>query len=58
MIDVEPTAQAVKHHNLGDVLITADCLALQQLNPDPTSIFIEHDGEIKEVSRALLEKAP
>jgi len=43
-----------KHKNLGDVFITIDCLAMQLQNPDPTSIFVEHDGEIKEVSRAMI----
>lgn len=42
------------HKNLGTVFITVDCLALQLQNPDPTSIFVEHNGEIKEVSRSLM----
>lgn len=44
-----------RHKNLGDVFITIDCLAMQLRNPDPTSIFVEHDGEIKEVSRSMIE---
>ncbi len=43
------------HKNLGEVFVTVDCLALQLQNPDPTSIFVEHNGEIKEVSRAMME---
>jgi hypothetical protein len=43
------------HKNLGEVFVTVDCLALQLQNPDPTSLFVEHDGEIKEVSRAMME---
>ena len=44
-----------RHKNLGDVFITIDCLALQLQNADPTSIFVEHNGEIKEVSRGMIE---
>lgn len=44
-----------KHKNLGDVFITIECLALQLRNSDPSSIFVEHDGEIKEVSRSMIE---
>ena len=43
------------HKNLGEVLITEACEYLQATNPDPTSIFIEHDGEIKEVTRNLVK---
>ena len=43
------------HKNLGEVFITEDCLALQLQNADPTSIFVEHAGEIKEVSRTMLD---
>ena len=47
------------HRNLGSVYITLECLALeclalQLLNSDPTSIFVEHEGEIKEVSRSMM----
>lgn len=42
------------HKNLGDVFITVECLAMQLQNPDPTSIFVEHNGEIKEVSRSMM----
>jgi hypothetical protein len=42
------------HKNLGTVFITLECLALQLHNLDPTTIFVEHDGEIKEVSRSMM----
>lgn len=42
------------HKSLGTVFVTTECLAMQLQNPDQTSIFVEHDGEIKEVSRAMM----
>ena len=29
---------------------------MQSTNPDPDSIFVEHEGEIKEVTKALIEE--
>lgn len=43
------------HKSLGIVFVTVECLAMQLRNLDPTSIFVEHDGEIKEVSRTMME---
>jgi hypothetical protein len=48
--------KATQHKNLGEVFITLECLALQVQNCDPSSIFVEHDGEIKEVSRSMIVK--
>lgn len=45
----------VWHRNLGECFITDECNYLQHDNPDPTSIFIEHDGEVKEVTRNLVK---
>jgi hypothetical protein len=42
------------HVNLGRVKITDACMALQKANPDSTSCFVEHEGEIKEVSRLMV----
>jgi hypothetical protein len=44
----------VYHANLGDALVTEDCMRMQRTNPDKTSMFIEHDGELKEVTKALV----
>jgi hypothetical protein len=44
------------HKNLGLVEITSACAYMQALNPDNTSVFIEHDGEIKEVTKSMLKK--
>ena len=43
-----------KHKFLGEVEITPECELLQKWH-DSTSIFVEHNGEIKEVSKALIE---
>lgn len=48
------TVGMVTHRNLGLVEIDESCLALQATNPDSTSMFVKHDGEIKEVTRALV----
>lgn len=42
------------HVILGYCLMTDQCRTLQSTNNDATSIFVEHDGEIKEVSQALV----
>jgi hypothetical protein len=44
------------HQNLGECTINMECLAIQARNADPTSIFVEHDGDIKEVSRAMISE--
>ena len=42
------------HKNLGQVEITEACEFLQKSNPDSYSIFVEHLGEIIEVSKAMV----
>ena len=42
------------HKNLGEVEYTEACRFLQLTNPDPSSIFVEHDGDIKEVTKSLV----
>lgn len=42
------------HRNLGLVEICETCVAMQAMNPDPTSMFVKHDGDVKEVTRALV----
>ncbi len=42
------------HKNLGEVEYTKACQFLQLTNPDPSSIFVEHDGDIKEVTKSLV----
>lgn len=44
----------VSHKNLGAVEIDRACVALQAQNPDASTAFVKHEGEIKEVARALL----
>lgn len=41
------------HKFLGEVYTTEQTRKIQALNFDPTSLIVEHEGEIKEVSRAL-----
>jgi len=45
------------HQNLGPVETTEACVGMQSLNPDPSSLFVEHDGDIIEVTKALCKKA-
>lgn len=42
------------HKNLGPVVFTEACEHLQKTNPDSSSIFVEHFGEIIEVSKAMV----
>ena len=50
--------EEVIHAHLGVCIYTAECDHLQQSNPDPTSIYVEHKEEIKEVSKALILQTP
>ena len=43
-----------RHINLGIVKIDNNCMKLQITNPDKTSIFVIHNGEIKEVTKNLI----
>jgi hypothetical protein len=43
-----------KHKNLGNVEITEACLFMQDCNPDPSTLYVEHDGDIKEVSYNMM----
>ena len=47
-------SRKTQHKNLGEVTINMECLAMQIQNCDPTTIFVEHDGDIKEVSRSMI----
>jgi len=47
-------SRKVTHKNIGECIINMECLAMQLRNADPTSIFVEHDGDIKEVSRSMI----
>ncbi len=43
------------HKNLGRVNYTLECAISQSKNGDAWSVFMEHDGEIKELSINLIE---
>jgi hypothetical protein len=47
--------QTLIHKNRGDCYYTEECDYMQRHNPDTSSIFVEIDGEIQEVTKALLE---
>jgi hypothetical protein len=49
------TSRTVIHRNLGEVVINSECLFMQATNPDPTTIYVQHDGDIKEVSRNMIK---
>lgn len=42
------------HSNLGEVKIDDACLVMQRMNSDPTSMFVHHKGETKEVSKNMV----
>jgi len=43
-----------RHRDLGEVKVTLECVKMQQLYTDPTTMFVEYKGEILEVSRDLI----
>ncbi len=42
------------HRKFGAVHIDQACVALQAINPDASTAFVVHEGEVKEITRALL----
>lgn len=42
------------HKFLGIVEINEECLKLYADSPDPTSMFVLHNNQIKEVSKSLV----
>jgi Zn finger protein HypA/HybF involved in hydrogenase expression len=47
-------ARKVIHSNIGECFVDIDCLRMQRINPDSTSMYVLHDGEIKEVTKAMV----
>lgn len=58
MIDIKELKpdEQLNHVFLGPVKWTLECAVLQHLNPDPTSIFVEYEGEPREVTMMLVGK--
>jgi hypothetical protein len=52
-----PSNRKVTHRFLGACLVTDACIILQRQNPDETSMFVEHEGDTKEVSKALVTES-
>ncbi len=42
------------HKNHGEVVVNEDTQHLDRANPDPTSRFVQHDGDIIEVSKNMV----
>lgn len=43
----------IQHRNIGECRVTEECAYMQRLNTDPTSLFVIHDSDLKEVSRNM-----
>jgi len=57
VIKVQP-GDKLFHRALGRVEFTEACDAMMRnFHGDPTSMFVEHDGEMREVSIHLVERA-
>jgi hypothetical protein len=52
----ERVGRKVRHRVRGECLVTAECLALQRYNPDKTSMFVELEGEVLEVTKQLVDE--
>jgi len=57
MPGVDPTERIYFHRNLGECTIDELCMEMNRTNPDKTSIFVVHDNDIKEVTKALVKDA-
>lgn len=47
-------SKVITHKFLGKVEITEECLALQALSTDLSTVYVEYDGDIREVSKSLI----
>lgn len=47
-------ARKVIHSNIGECFVDESCLYMQRRNPDSTSMFVLHDGDMKEVTKAMV----
>lgn len=50
----ECSGREVLHSRLGPCIVSAMCLELQRRNGDHSSMFVFHDGDIKEVSKHFI----
>jgi hypothetical protein len=50
----ECSGREVHHSNIGPCIVSPMCLEMQRTNPDKTSMYVYHDGDIKEVTKALV----
>lgn len=50
------TVRSVMHRHIGLCQVTETCLYMQRTNPDTTSMYVEHDGDLKEVTKALVHE--
>ena len=48
--------QHYRHRNRGICIFTDPCAVFELHNPDPSSVCMEIDGEMQEVSLSLIEK--
>jgi hypothetical protein len=46
----------VFHRHRGFCVVTDACMQMQRTNPDHTSMFVEHEGETIEVTKALVSE--
>lgn len=49
--------QELEHGQFGTVKYTKDCMLLEKLNGKPSTIFVEHEREVIEVSVSLVRIA-
>lgn len=45
------------HLILGEVEYSKECARLEEANPEDSSLHVEHEGEIKEVSLSCVERS-
>lgn len=48
----------ITHKNIGECRVTEECSYMQQLDGfDPSSLYVVHDSQLKEVSRNMFSAA-
>ena len=46
--------RVLHHKHLGEVKFTEACAEMEKTNPDKTSVFVEYEDDIREVTRNLI----
>jgi hypothetical protein len=56
MLKTLNVGERLQHANLGVVTFSPEAAAMQAKNPDPVSLFVEFQGEVREVTATFVSR--